>query len=72
SMFPAESLPAAVRPLSLFTLNYWAVEGFLDLMVRQAAVAVVVPRTVLLAVVGVILVGLGQLLMRRRLREVLR
>ncbi len=72
SMFPAELLPAAVQPLARFTLNYWAVEGFLDLMVRGRGALAVLPATALLGGLGVVLLGLGQHLMRRRLREALR
>jgi ABC-2 type transport system permease protein len=72
SMFPSELLPAAIQPLGRFTLNYWAVEGFLDLMVRGRGAASALPATALLAGVGVLLLLIGQRLMRRRLREALR
>jgi ABC-2 type transport system permease protein len=72
SMFPAEFLPAAVRQFSYFTLNYWAVEGFLDLMVRGAGPLAALPATALLLGLGVVLVGVGQWLMQRRLQEALR
>lgn len=72
SMFPAELLPAAIQPLSHLTLNYWAVEGFLDLMVRGRGAAAALPATGLLAGAGIVLLVIGQRLMRRRLREALR
>jgi ABC-2 type transport system permease protein len=72
SMFPAEILPEGVRNFSRLTLNYWAVEGYLDLIVRDGRLADVLPRTALLAGVGVVFAGVGQMLMQRRLREVVR
>lgn len=72
SMFPVESLPDAIRQFSHFTLNYWAVEGFLDLMVRHNSPAAALPRTLVLAGVGAVLLLSGQALMERRLRKALR
>ena len=60
------------QQVSRFTLNYWAVEGYLDLIVRDASFATVLPRSALLGAVGVALTAVGQVMMRRRLREVLR
>lgn len=70
SMFPAEQMPASMRELAVFTLNYHAIEGYLDLIARDGTVAGVLPRTGLLALSGVVLSAIGQPLMRRRLREV--
>ena len=72
SFFPAEFMPAGIRGLSQFTLNYWAVEGYLDLIVRGDGMAAALPATLVLAAVGVVLAVAGQLLMQHRLREVLR
>jgi len=72
SMFPLEMIPEAIQRFSRFTLNYWAIEGFLDLMVRGRGAASALPATALLAGVGVALLVIGQHLMKRRLREALR
>ena len=72
SMFPVNQLPDVVRQFSYFTLNYWAVEGFLDLLVLDGGPLAALPRTALLLAVGIVLLGAGQLLMQRRLREALR
>ncbi len=68
SMFPADQLPAFAQPFSRLTLNYWAVEGYLDLLVRGEGMGAALPRSVLLAVVGVITALVGQALLGRRLR----
>jgi len=72
SMFPLEMIPEPVLRFSRFTLNYWAIEGFLDLMVRGRGAASALPATALLAGLGVVLLIIGQQLMKRRLREALR
>ena len=53
------------------TLNYWAVEGYVDMIVREVSPAAVMPVSAALAGVGVALVGVGFLLMRVRVREAL-
>jgi ABC-2 type transport system permease protein len=72
SMFPLEMIPEAIQRFSRFTLNYWAIEGFLDLMVRGRGAASALPATAVLAGLGVALLVVGQHLMKRRLREALR
>ncbi len=72
SMFPLEMIPGAIQQFSRFTLNYWAIEGFLDLMVRGRGATAALPATALLTGVGLVLLVVGQHLMRRRLREALR
>ena len=71
SMFPAENFPAVMQGIARYTLNYWAVEGYLDMIVRGIAPAAVMPVSAALAGVGVILLGIGFALMRVRVREAL-
>ena len=71
SMFPAENFPAFMQGIARYTLNYWAVEGYLDMIVRGIAPAAVMPVSAALAGVGVVLVGIGFALMRVRVREAL-
>ena len=71
SMFPAENLPAAMQGVARFTLNYWAVEGYLDMIVRGVSPADVLQISAGLAAVGVVLITAGMLLMRVRVREAL-
>lgn len=69
SMFPASELPAAIRPITHATLNYWAVEGYLDLLVTGGGLSAAWFKIGLLAGMGVVFVFAGQLLMQRRFRE---
>jgi ABC-2 type transport system permease protein len=71
SMFPAENFPPFMQGIARYTLNYWAVEGYLDMIVREVSPAAVMPVSAALAGVGVALVGVGFLLMRVRVREAL-
>lgn len=72
SMFPAEFMPAPIQAFSRFTLNYWAVNGYLDLIVRGGTLQEALRATAILGGVGVVLGAVGLPLMQRRLREVLR
>ena len=72
SMFPAENMPANVQAFSKFTLNYWAVNGFLDLIVRGGTLQEALKATAMLGAAGVVLTAIGLPLMQRRLQAVLR
>lgn len=71
SMFPAENFPEFMQGVARYTLNYWAVEGYLDMIVRGVDPAAVMPVSGALAVMGLVLTGIGFLLMRVRVREAL-
>lgn len=71
SMFPTENLPGMMQQVGHFTLNYWAIQGYFDLILRGEGLAGVLPVSAGLALVGVVLGGAGFLLVRARVREVL-
>jgi ABC-type multidrug transport system permease subunit len=71
SMFPAENFPAFMQGVARYTLNYWAVEGYLDMIVRDVAPAEVMPVSAALAGLGLVLAGIGFVLMKFRVREAL-
>jgi ABC-2 type transport system permease protein len=71
SMFPAENFPEFMQGVARYTLNYWAVEGYLDMIVRGLDPAAVMPVSGGLALAGLVLTGIGFLLMRVRVREAL-
>lgn len=70
SMFPLEFVAPGLVPVAKFTINYWAVEGYLDLIVRGRSLVETLLPIGVLAAVGVVTLGAGQWLMRNRLREV--
>ncbi|RMH18830.1 MAG: ABC transporter permease [Acidobacteria bacterium] len=67
SMVPLSSLPAALLPVSRLTLNYWAVDGFNDLILRGGGVAEVAPNLLVLGIAGVAFLGAGAFFLHRRL-----
>ncbi|RKZ12952.1 hypothetical protein DRQ32_02605 [bacterium] len=71
SMFPAENFSGVMQQVARLTLNYWAVEGYLDMIVRDVSPLEVLPVSAALAAVGLVLSGIGFLLMRIRVREAL-
>jgi ABC-2 type transport system permease protein len=68
SMTPVDQLPAFARQLAPWTLNYWGIEGFLRLLVPEAAGSWTGPAAIL-AGVGLLASRLGVIAVRRRLRE---
>ena len=58
SMIPAEMLPSWMRPLQSVSPVYWAVDGFLDVMLG-AGVADVLPHVGALLVIAAVTLGFG-------------
>lgn len=71
SMMPAENMSASMQSMARFTLNYWAVEGYLDMIVRDVSPLAVLPVTASMALAGVLLCTAGFFLLRVRVREAL-
>ena len=71
SMFPAENFSDFMLRIAPFTLNYWAVEGYLDMIVRDVDPLAVMPVSAGLALAGLVLSMIGFALMRVRVREAL-
>ena len=68
SMFPVAQMPEAMRATAHFTLNYWAIEGYLDLLVWGRTLPEMVTRSAVLVVIGVLTLAAGKYLLDRRLR----
>ena len=64
---PLNSLPAALRALSPFSLMYWATHGYQQLIVDGAGLRAVLPSIAILAGMGLLLLALAAPLWRRRL-----
>lgn len=58
SMIPVDQMPAAMKLLSKFTINGWALKGFLKLMQDQSWLTVTGPAAVLLGA-GIVFLILG-------------
>jgi ABC-2 type transport system permease protein len=67
SFIPLNSLPAALRALSPYSLVYWAADGYRKLVLDGANLRDVLPNIAILAVAGLLLLALSAPLWQRRL-----
>ena len=67
SFIPLNSLPAAVRALSPYSLIYWAADGYRRLVLDGAGVRELLPNIAVLAIAGLVLFALSAPLWQRRL-----
>jgi ABC-2 type transport system permease protein len=66
SFLPLDSLPAAMRAVSPFSLFYWGTEGYKELLLGGGRLADVLLNVGILAGSGLVLLTLGGALLRRR------
>jgi ABC-2 type transport system permease protein len=66
SFLPLDSLPAAMRAVSPFSLFYWGTEGYKALLLESGGLKDVLPNVGILAGSGLALLVLGGALLRRR------
>ncbi|HOP69313.1 MAG: ABC transporter permease [Dethiobacteria bacterium] len=64
--WPVEILPGFMQSLAKAFPSYWAMQGFVDLILRQAGLAQVAPAILVLSAFGLVFLSLGVLLFRRR------
>jgi ABC-type multidrug transport system permease subunit len=67
SWVPLDSLPAGVRAVSPFTLNFWAVEGYRKLLFEDGGWNDARMSILVLFAVGIVTATLGAAFLRRRL-----
>jgi ABC-2 type transport system permease protein len=67
SFIPLNSLPAALRALSPYSLIYWAADGYRKLVLDSAGVRDVLPNISILAIAGLVLLAVAAPLWQRRL-----
>ncbi len=68
SMIPVQQLPAGMRSLADFTLNYWAIDGFTKVMFDAASTGDIARHLAILLGSGLLLAILANVLMVRRFR----
>jgi ABC-2 type transport system permease protein len=69
SMVPVENMPAPMQALTPYTLNYWAIDGFKELVFDAASTAGIARHLLVLGLAGVALAAAGWAVMVRRSRE---
>jgi len=68
SMFPYENMPAAMQAMSRFTINYWAIDGFKELVYNGAGVGGIGNHLMILLVMGLVTNAVAQGLLVRRFK----
>lgn len=67
SWVPLEALPDTMRVIAPYTINYWAGEGYKQLLFEGANLADLGPNVAILAAAGTVTILCGALLLQRRL-----
>jgi ABC-2 type transport system permease protein len=58
SMFPADAMPAWIKPAQFISPSYWTLEGFLE-VIQGATVADVAGKAGMVVVIGLVLYAFG-------------
>jgi ABC-2 type transport system permease protein len=67
SFFPISQLPSFILPLSRFTVNYWASEGFMRLITQGGGLVDILPNVLVLAGVGAAFLLVGTTALHRKI-----
>jgi ABC-2 type transport system permease protein len=67
SFFPISQLPSFILPVSRFTVNYWAAEGFMTLITRGGGLVDILPNVLMLTGVGVAFLLFGTTALHRKI-----
>jgi ABC-2 type transport system permease protein len=67
SYIPLSALPAGMRALSPFTLNFWGVDGYLKILTQGNGLGGVAMNVIVLLIIFAVSTALGSALMTRRL-----
>jgi ABC-type multidrug transport system permease subunit len=68
SMFPYENMPAVMQKMSHYTINYWAIDGFKELVFNGAHTAGIGTHLMILLAMGLVTNAAAQGLLVRRFR----
>lgn len=69
SWIPLQSMPSVFQTLAKGTLNYWAIEGFRDLLFSDAGVPQIVLPLIIFLAVGIISTLLSAFIMQRKFAQ---
>ena len=64
-----EGLPPAVRGIAPFTPLYWGTQGYRALLEKGAGVSGIATHTAVLSTMGIVLLAIGMLALRRSARQ---
>ena len=66
TFFPAQNFSGVLNTLSKFTLNRWAMDGFIKLTIGNAGFTDLLTEAAVLAGIGIVTFGLARILFQRR------
>ncbi len=69
AFMPVSQMPSFIKPISAATLVYWSTEGFTKLILHGGGLGNIVLNLAVLTVVGLILMFLGALLLKRKIER---
>lgn len=70
SMIPIFFMPAFMQKMSVVSLNYWAIQGFFDVLGREAAFSAVITKVGILVLIGAVMSAISAALFRRNILKV--
>lgn len=69
AFMPVSQMPSFLKPISAATLVYWSTEGFSKLIIRGGGLTDIVPNLAVLTIVGLILMFIGALVLKRKIER---
>jgi len=70
SMIPIFFMPAFMQKMAVISLNYWAIQGFFDVLGREASTVQILSKILILTGIGVFLMVISASLFKRNLSKV--
>ncbi len=70
SMIPLIFMPAFMQKMAVISVNYWAIQGFFDILGRDASLLAVLPKIGVLILIGTALTFLSVFFYQRNIRKV--
>lgn len=71
SMIPIFFMPAFMQKIAVVSLNYWAIQGFFDVLGRGASIAQIFTKILILMGIGLFLMMISASLFKRNLSKVM-
>jgi hypothetical protein len=60
-------MPEIMQKMSVVSLNYWAIQGFFDVLGRDAAIGPVMTKVGILFLIGIIMSIISAIIFRRNM-----
>ena len=65
SMIPLFIMPAIMKKIAMFSVNYWGIQGFYDIFWRDLPTIEVLPRVFVLLGIGIVMTLISLRLFRK-------